>query len=129
VKKILFVCLLICSTVAQAEWSWFQIGKDQKHGSVSFYIDFSTIKKNKQGNPRGWILQNYQHENAGVLSAKLLYEADCDDDKLRVLSDAGFSGKMGSGYITDSNDKPSQWAYFMPESVKYDIHWNLCLKK
>jgi hypothetical protein len=93
-KKILFLLLLTCAQVSQAEWT--EIYQDD---DTVYFLDAAS--KNEAQKPRIAVLRNFKvARTSGDQSARLLYEADCDKKALRLLSGVYLKKSMGSGEVS-----------------------------
>lgn len=121
--KKLILLLIFVSAPAFAEWTYlFSNVTDDK-----YYIDFKTLKKSKT--PRAWFLCDYAElSDAGTHSAKILYEANCAEDKIRYLAMIFYEQPMGGGLNMSSIDSPQAWKYASPESINSSIINVLCNK-
>ena len=92
-KKLLVTLLIsVLSTSAMAEW---QIA-DSNNG-LTIYVDPATIRK--AGNKaKMWVMNDYETmENNELLSQKIQYEFDCQNETGAILAILSFPGSMGSG--------------------------------
>ena len=91
------ICLLFLTglpSLCQAEWT--EIHADQ---DTQYYLDLSTrLGGNK---PRISALRSFRHPAAhGDQSARLLYEADCANKKIRLMSGVYTKNKTGDGEVS-----------------------------
>jgi hypothetical protein len=113
--------ILLTSTPAAAEWTSFSKGEDR----TEYFIDFSTYKRTPK--PRAWLLINKElRDKFGDMSAMVLYEADCSEDKIRGISWQFYNGTMGTGNLTTTDNVPGEWNYASPGSVNTTILKTLC---
>jgi hypothetical protein len=130
-KRLLFVLLMMISSVSWAEWE--RISND---GDSYIYADRETIRK--KGNfVEMWRLKNYfrvQDDYSGnkYKSSKLMTRYDCNDRTGAVVSLVHFSEEYGQGDVVFSgtrkkneiNDEP-----IVPGSVG-EVAWQIaCGKK
>lgn len=116
--------LLLTSVSAAAEWTSFV---ETENGHV-YFVDFSTYKKTST--PRAWFLVNYaSRDKFGDMSAIILKEADCREDKWRGISWRYYKGQMGEGGLSTSQDNTGEWVYAHPGSVSAGIIKILCGRK
>ena len=92
-----FVCLLFLSgltSLCLAEWTEIHADQDTQH-----YIDLSTrLGGNK---PRISALRSFRQPTAhGDQSTRLLYEADCANKKIRLMSGVYTKNKTGDGEVS-----------------------------
>lgn len=121
VTFILSLALCLVSAPAAAEWTFFQ----KNQNGTEFFVDFSTYKKTPAR--RAWFLQNFaSRDQFGNMSAKVLQEADCREDKYRGISWQFYKGQMGDGGLSSSDNTPGEWVYASPGSVGEEIIKFLC---
>jgi hypothetical protein len=91
-RTLLFLSCLPC--LCQAEW--VEIHADE---STQYYYDLSTrLSGNK---PRISALRSFRQPTAhGDQSARLLYEADCANKKIRLMSGVYTKNKTGDGEVS-----------------------------
>ena len=110
--KYIAIILLTFSFGAEAEWE--NLITDEK---MTVYIDRSSVRDISNGR-RVWLLSDYKRPpNVGphpFISTKMLEEFDCNEEKFRTLSLAGYSEKMGNGKKVYRNDHPTHWHYISP---------------
>lgn len=103
---------------ARAEWVLVSWAAD---GGFRNYVDFDTVRRT--GNTvKVWFLREYAR--AGYepgaskphLSAKLMYEYNCKDNTLRLLSGTLYEGRQGAGSPVFAL-RPGQWEYAVLGSV------------
>ena len=88
-------------------------GKDNNGTGV--YIDYASVRQN--GNLRRvWEMNDFPVAREGMLSARILFEYDCTEEKLRVLTASGYSGRMGMGEMMEVEPSPS-WDHIAPGTV------------
>lgn len=119
----LSVVLSMTSAPALAEWSFI----DASAEGDKWFIDLDTLKKGKT--PRAWILRSSpQADEFGDISAKVLYEAKCAEEQIRILSLLTYNQPLGKGQVSSSSDKPSEWVYAPPGSIYGHVINTLCAK-
>lgn len=109
---------------ASADWTYLSNSANKQN---YFYVDADTIKSGAYS--RGWILLDMVKPSNGMLSAKMLYEAECSTGRMRVLSMQTFTGKMGNGQLSNSFNNPAEWSYVAPGSVEEVIFVVFCGKR
>lgn len=121
--KKLMLLLIFVTTPVFAEWTYlFSNVTDDK-----YYIDFKTLKKGKTS--KAWFLSDYAEvTDTGTHSAKILYEANCYEEKIRYLAMVFYEEPMGGGLNLSSIDTPQPWKYATPESINASIINVLCKK-
>jgi hypothetical protein len=101
----------------QAAAEWVRIGEnDQMIG----YANPTTIRRSGSI-VRMWTLSDLKTalvvSGKAYLSAKNLYEYDCQGERSRLLNGTAYSGRMGNGRVIFTDDIPSSWHPVVPESV------------
>lgn len=95
--KTKLICVLIFSawtSLCHAEWTEFHADND-----IQYYYDLST----RLGGPKPRIsaLRSFRVPTAhGDQSARLLYEADCEGKKIRLMSGIYSKNKTGDGEVS-----------------------------
>ena len=109
-----FICSLMMSSMAHAEWTKVT----ENDTGDSSYVDFERIRKHN-GKVYFWRMSDYlKPTKRGVLSGKIYHEAECDQFRLRYLSGTFYKSPMGEGAINSSVNTPQKgWTYPPPESV------------
>jgi hypothetical protein len=104
---------------------WVPIG-DNGNGAT-IYVDPATIRK--AGNKaKMWVMNDYETmQNNEVLSQKIQYEFDCQNETGAILAVLSFPGSMGSGQGRSSY-KRSDSMPFSPGSVG-DNYWKIACGK
>ena len=121
---VLSVALSMTSAPASAEWSFLA----EAGGGDKFFIDFDTLRKGKTA--RGWVLNNYpKADRFGDMSTKILYEANCPEEKIRELAIATYAQPSGKGPATDTSNQSGEWLYVPPGSIYDMVLKALCGKK
>lgn len=124
--KRLIAGVLVALVAAPACAEWVRYGGSD---TAIYYYDPATIKK--RGNfVRVWSISDAKRRDSdGVLSRRWLYEHDCAEDRVRILSVADFSENMANGKVVlHSFDSPSEWFYIPPGSVGEILQKILCKK-
>ena len=95
--KIKLLCVLffsICSALCHAEWT--EIHADNE---TLYYYDLTTRLAGPK--PRISALRSFRQPTVhGDQSAKLLYEADCTNQKIRLMSGVYTKNKTGDGEVS-----------------------------
>ena len=127
-KKLGMIAAALASTVAFASpvfAEWTEVSTDVD--GDTWYIDYDTVKENN-GYVYYWRLLNYlKPDQFGDLSAKVLYELDCDiPRKYRYLSQLYYTQPMASGSTSTTNNNASEWKYPSPNSVAEGMTNKVC---
>lgn len=118
-----FVCLslVLMAPALPALAGWEPLYEDEQ---LVYYIDPAT--KGDKPRPRVRILRDFKAPNEqGDQSAKLLYEADCASNKVRMMSGVYKKGKMGEGEVSGMINS-SGWADAGARPVLTLIYNALC---
>ncbi|MEY4466359.1 MAG: hypothetical protein RIR21_152 [Pseudomonadota bacterium] len=84
----------VCTSLCHAEWT--EIHADNE---MLYYYDLSTRLAGPK--PRISALRSFRQPTAhGDQSAKLLYEADCTNQKIRMMSGVYTKNKTGDGEVS-----------------------------
>jgi hypothetical protein len=108
----ILLCLL--AMVATPAWAaWVNVGENEE---AIVYIDPVTIRKN--GNYRKvWELYDIKKPDGGVMSRRGLWEYDCKEARVRLLSNSAHSEPMAGGKVLHKDDDDaSTWGYIAPET-------------
>jgi hypothetical protein len=120
---IVFLLAMLSAVATPASAGWTFIGENNT--GDQFFIDLSTLKKGAR--PRAWFMSNYSAKTKqGVLSSKILREADCREEKIRVLAARFYSTPMGTGDLMFSIDESQEWTYVTPNTVEEEYARTLC---
>lgn len=118
--------LVLMSSTALADWT--NIGETS---SFIVYVNYSSIHKFGT-NFKMWHIKDYkdvQKKSYGTfLSAKELYEYDCEGEQVRILSSSLFSGNMGNGEVIYDSGKVETWFPVPPES-NFEGLWKVACGK
>lgn len=96
--------------------------------SAVFHFDVDALRENNEF-VKIWELVDFEKINEfGDLSSKDLKEFHCTNENSRTLSNIYYSGKMGSGNINSSSNKPSNWKPIAPETVNQQL-WKVACGK
>ena len=91
------LCVLffsLCKSLSHAEWTEIHADND-----ILYYYDLSTLLAGPK--PRISALRSFRQPTAhGDQSAKLLYEADCTNQKIRMMSGVYTKNKTGDGEVS-----------------------------
>lgn len=110
------------TTPAFAKWTLF----DDQPEVGRYFIDLGTMTSSSR--PKGWTMVNYYTSpKPNIRSAKFLVEASCPDAQIRVLASQWFANPMGTGSISDNQEKPSKWISVKPGSTNERLLSALCV--
>ena len=125
-RKLILILTFLFPVSSFADWT--KITSSQE--GDSFYLDVETIKESN-GLVYYWSLVDYlKPQNAGFLSAKALYEVNCNiPRKERQLSISGYSTPMGKGNPIDTDNKEQEWTYSQPNTITEMMIANVCIYK
>jgi hypothetical protein len=122
VKKMLVPLLLLCVFPARADWSLLH-----KSNDGTLYIDPLTVVGGAR--PRVWGLLDYgKPDEYEDLSARLLFESNCSEGRLRKRSAVYYKESMGRG-ATTSEYQPTPWEVPAPDTLDASALYFLCGKK
>lgn len=112
-NKIFLIFILLFPMTSFAEWKKITVAEDNS----TIYIDVASIKQNK-GYVYYWVLRDFLKPLHGYLSAKALYEVDCEiPRKERAISFSGYLMSMGEGVADFTANEVSEWIYSSPGRV------------
>ena len=93
-KGLVSILFLLTAGSACAEWTNLHEDND-----IIYFIDLST--KNIAQRPRISVLREFKQATVnGDRSAKILYEADCEKNLLRLMSGVYLKKSMGNGEVS-----------------------------
>ena len=122
----LIALLVLSSGPAYSEWVPYGTTNE------GIYVDPDTIRR-KGDLVKMWVLTNFTTaetiEGKGTLSVKSQAEYDCQEERIRTLASAFFSGHMGSGTVNGSNVDVGKWESVQPDSVAQALWKRACGKK
>ncbi|MBT6140920.1 MAG: hypothetical protein HOH72_02890 [Nitrosomonadales bacterium] len=123
-KKIMVMALLMLASTGFAKWEGGYLSND---GKMTLYFDNETIQVNY---PlfRSWSLMDFKDPIANnMLSAKILTEYDCDEEKRRVVHVISYSGNKGEGKILSQASSNQAWDVISDEaSSAYNLMLTVC---
>jgi hypothetical protein len=115
-KTIVLVTLAIAFPVF-AGWTRFD-----SNDKATRYIDVDSVVRSP---PllRVWSFLDFERPLGSDRSMRLLYEINCKEMKLRVLSVEGFTGQMLAGDVSRGPgwNKPGEWEYIAPGSASENL--------
>lgn len=114
----------LISPSALAEWTRFGKNSD----GDQFFVDVSSLKRGAK--PRGWfMLTLMKPTSSGNFSFKHLFEADCAQDRIRILAYRAYELPMGGGSPSASSDQADGWVFADPGSTNEITLEILCGKR
>lgn len=122
-KAIFMMLLAIVSNSAMAKW--IEVSSSE---SATNYADPASISR--AGNlVQMWYLRDHKDtvrtsDGKPFVSAKMLREYDCKEEKSRVLYSSFHSEKMGEGEAVFSDSDPDKWMQIEPDSIGEDM-WKI----
>jgi hypothetical protein len=120
---IVFLLMSLSAVTTPAAAEWTPIGENTR--GTRYFIDLATFKKGAR--PRAWFLTNYsERTKGGDLSDKSLREADCREERIRILADRYYTEPMGEGPLRVAYDHPGEWIYVTPKSMDEEMLRILC---
>lgn len=129
-KKAIALFMLTLATSANAV-QWMNIPEFNK-SDQKLFIDVSSIKV-VNGYRRVWLMNSFSKPQIignGPLEFKttiILWEADCKEGRMRVLSALFKSEEMGVGSVVSSfTESDSKWAFVVPGSIGEFNHNVIC---
>ena len=118
-KSWFFLMFLLISDLAWAEWT--ALDEDNE---IIYFIDLST--KNIAQRPRISVLREFKKTTAaGDQSARLLYEADCEKNLLRLMSGVYLKKSMGTGEVSGMINS-NGWMKPEARPILQKIYVSLC---
>ena len=95
IGRLLFIVFSL-TTASTVQADWRKIFEDEQY--VYFVNDATKVDKPR---PRVRVIRSFKQANAqGDLSAKLLYEAECSSNRLRMMSGVLNKGNMADGAVS-----------------------------
>ena len=101
----------------------------------SSYYDRETVNRTSENIVRVWVkevntekgmtdmVNRFGEEFKNCDHIKKLYEIDCTEKRIRILSSAAYSR---AGEVIISDDSPSKWISIMPKSEGEALHKTVC---
>lgn len=114
-RFLLLVALLLSASSAFAEWKLLRSDSERQ-----IYVESSRIRK--EGNSvKVWALTSHNAPipKADIFfqSAVILYQLDCQNERIRVFSSVFYSGPMGKGDTVHSSNEPKDWMNAIPGTL------------
>ena len=125
-KKTILVALLSATPLISFAQNWVFVTGNSN--AADFYVDADSIKKIGT-NRRVWILQDLKKRTVnGSLSAKLLREIDCNEEKIRSLQFTFYAENMLKGEMMNTVTRTGEWEFVSPDSMNKDVLDAVCKK-
>ena len=128
-KRLLLSLVFSClSTGATAQWMPVMVDE-----MVITYIDRNTLRgaRDKSGMVRMWWLMDYQlvqiADEKGYFSRLHHSEFDCKGRRMRLLSVALLSGRMGLGDVVFEDPEPRKWTPVQDQSFQDALRDIACI--
>ena len=121
-KKLLTIFLLLFSINGHCEWT--QVTTNEK-GDSKLYLDFST-KKNVNGYTRVWVLLDINRTDVNYKSYITLEQFDCSGERKKTLQLTPYSGSMGRGSSSGTQNDNFNWTYITPGTVEANMFKQVC---
>ena len=116
---------LIASVQAAEPTPWTRV-IEVADGEAVFYIDRTTIKR-ERGLVKVWELQDLRQKTPeGVRSMKLLLEFDCRGGRSRVVFGTSHAEPMAGGAPLGTDKTPGEWTGSTPGTVAEAIQQAVC---
>jgi hypothetical protein len=129
-KKLLFTFILaFMNTSVMAEWT--EVEWSHEDGGLTLYIDYTTIRK-ENNKVRMLSLTDFEiveKDEIDLFSSRTQDEFDCEENKMRQLFYALYSGSMGNGKMKHSNSEHLKWMPIKPGSMGEALWKIACGKK
>ena len=121
IKRTLLLTLMQATSSAWAEW----VQVSQTENSY-IYIDPEAIRK--EGNLRKvWLLQDLkQRSKEGVMSRRMRFEYDCNQERYRFMSISTHSAPMASGSLLTQSANGSPWVDIAPGTSSETLLKTVC---
>ena len=101
------------------------------HTGETIYVDKDTIR-HKGDVVKWWELEDFKTVQTvgGIrfLSAKLQWEFECAQERMRILALTEFSGNMGKGDVVLSESSDQPWRPVEPDSFGFKMWKVVCGK-
>lgn len=115
------VSIFFLLTVGSACAEWTALHEDN---GIIYFIDLST--KNIAQRPRISVLREFKQATVnGDQSAKILYEADCEKNLLRLMSGIYLKKSMGNGEVSGMINS-NGWMQPAARPILQKIYTTLC---
>ena len=116
-KRIIVLTALMITIPLYAGWTRFDSNE-----KATRYIDIDSVFKSPPM-LRVWAFMDFRRPLGRDRSMRLLYEINCSEMKLRILSVEGFTGQMLAGDLSREQgwNKPGEWEYIAPGSASENL--------
>lgn len=127
-RLLIFLALTCLSWGASAQWTPVMVDE-----MVITYIDRNTLRgqRDKSGMVRMWWLMDYQLvqivDEKGYFSRLHHSEFDCKDPRMRLLSVALLSERMGLGDVVFEDPVPRKWTPVLDQSFQGALRDIACI--
>ena len=114
-----------------ATLQWTLLGSSVANGGMDVYVAPASIRRSGD---HARMLGLFDFKTRQVIDGKAFfsarneYEYDCARPRQRMVTMAGFSGRMGKGAIVDSSDVPLPWEPVGSSGPAYE-HWQVACKR
>ena len=123
--RALAACVLaLAGGAALAEWT--AVGRANE--IYAAYADTGTIRRagnlvTMQG-LYDFRRQDYTPDGRGLYSTAVLREYDCEQRRVRLMSSADLSGRMGAGEVVSTSSAPRRWEAVVEGGIDDDF-WQI----
>ena len=112
---IAFALLASLSASAWSEWTLVESSHE-----FDLYADLTTIRK-KGNTVKMWVLREYgsvqRVQGRVFLSARMLEEYDCTEERSRFLAMSFHSAQTAGGQVIATTSRPTEWLPVAPGTV------------
>ena len=128
--RALAACVLaLAGGTALAEWT--AVGRANE--IYAAYADTGTIRRagnlvTMQG-LYDFRRQDYTPDGRGLYSTAVLREYDCEQRRVRLMSSADLSGRMGAGEVVSTSSAPRRWEAVVEGGIDDDFWQIACSAK
>ena len=125
-KKTILVVLMSATPLLSIAQNWVFVTGNSN--TADFYIDADSIKQIGT-NHRIWMLQDFKKRlGNGGLSAMVLREIDCNEERIRSLQYTFFDDNMLKGKMMRTTTLAREWEFVSPNSMNKDVMDVVCKK-
>lgn len=123
------VLKVVCAPVSTPDLAkWVKVD-EAEDGSIAFYIDPDSIRKNGNLRKVRQIQNLKQRDKDGFMSRRMLKEYDCKEERSRTLSLSTHSDPMAGGVTLWSKDySDNEWSAIPPNTVGETLLKIICAK-
>jgi hypothetical protein len=105
---------MLLAATTQADADWRRAGDS---ANATFYLNEDTIRSDGSMT-RMWNITDYRElqtwEGYSFFSSKSQSEYDCEQRRVRIITEQGFTGHMAQGKPTYQIDEPRPWQPILP---------------